>query len=410
MTNETSLVTGTSTDLTALSSANETSTSAFVTSQDDRGSETVDMLFHNGVWGLGVGAMILNIAFLLVLHASKATTFKSYHPFIKNLSVANIFASFTFLLSMHGPSFPLNSFFPHSSVFVRTVGVPYILRGLPWLFLTAYFLNLTCLTLNHFLAVRFPITYSNHAKTTRHLRIIYVTIGVTWFVSMWQVLVPLIVVLRFDAEDDLELAHLRVFEFSVVELEVWMFVIFTSVVVSVLLNALVYARIRVTNVGNGRGSVESSARTTSASRVKQEASVTIRILLATTILMRLPFPLTTVAALELHDISFELYDIVNMTSIILLFANFFTDPIVYSVRMREARDVIYRLLRCFAQRFSRINNGEHNDVTCGTSRLQSNGDGHLMEMQQIENDKTKESTLSSKPLEEGAVALNGDTS
>lgn len=67
----------------------------------------------------------------------------------------------------------------------------------------------------------------------------------------------------------------------------------------------------------------------------------------TSLLCRLPLPITGIAGLNFHE-NRTIYMIINSVATLLLYINFTIDPLIYVLRMREIRLVICSLIgKCF---------------------------------------------------------------
>ena len=296
---------------------------------------TIDLVIKVVLYCLGISAILLNIGFLFAMFRTKNCNTKdsafAYQCFVKGLSFADILATMSFLIAMNANS-PMTHIYPESDSFFLRSGVPYIIRGFPWLFFTAYFLMLTCLSVNQYVAVCLPLQYDVMAQP-RKIVTCLITVCV---ISSCQVLVPIVVSLALHSLNDVTYAEHKLRQISKIEMEVWMCVFIISTVLNIGLNVLMYVKLR--ELKWKRRQSAGVAETLNI-RIMHEAFVTICLLLLITILLRLPFPITSIVSIEMGyaRIDWSIFQVVNRIVVVLLFTNFFADPIIYISRMREAR-------------------------------------------------------------------------
>lgn len=281
---------------------------------------------------LGVMAIVLNIVFLIGMRSLKDRS-TAYHPFMKNLSVADIMASLSFLVTQNWPRGPFAHIEP-SKEFMLVQGLPYLFRSTPWMFFTAYLLTLSCLTINQYVAVCRPWKYSELVSR----RMVSISLIVVWSISCLQIVVPLIVLLVLWNQEDKTQATMTLFKVSNIEIQVWMAVFALSTVFNIWLNFLVYCKIRHLKIQRRTPGTGSSNLETLGIRMKQEAFVTVSLLLAASVFCRLPFPLMGLLGINLQRLlTLRTAQLLGAVVVLLLYVNFFVDPIIYVIRMKEVR-------------------------------------------------------------------------
>ena len=308
---------------------------------------------------VGALSILLNLIFLIATRFLKESA-TAYNRFMINLSISDIMSSLSFLLIHNWPRGPFaNIDLNHDFYLVHVL--PYLFRSAPWMFLTSYLLTLSCLTVNQYVAVCKPWRYS--ALVTR--RNVNVALLVVWLFSSLQVIIPLVVLLLLNCLSDKQEAIRWLVVVSKVEMQVWMAFYALSSVFNIVLNLIVYRRIRKLKLKR-RGSHMSNPEMANI-RMKQDAFITVTLLLLACFLCRLPFPLMGIVGVSLVNVNtnMNLYITINAGIVLLLYLNCFADPIIYILRTKELRDS-YRGMtaRCGIFR-----------CCCGTSRreLQTNG-------------------------------------
>ena len=299
---------------------------------------------------LGISAILLNIFFLVAVQLSKER-YSPFHRFMKSLSVSDIMASLMFMLTQHWRRGPF-SFINPSEHFLLSELLPYIFRGMPWMFFTCYLMTLTCLSINQYVAVCKPWKYSMISSQK------WVT-GIlcsVWLLSSLQIILPSLVLLVLGCTADRGVAFDRLYIISNLEMQVWMVIFIMTTIVSITLNFLIYRKIRELK---WKRRMSLTSQETLNIRMKQEAFITITMLLVTAILLRFPFPVVSIAILQLeydYDLGQRTSVIINAVVLLLLFINFFTDPIIYTLRMKEARQ-LYKA--CFGKAYCCVRSSEN---------------------------------------------------
>ena len=286
----------------------------------------------------GVLSILLNLIFLC---ATRFLNQKStaYNRFMVNLSVSDVMSSLTFLLIHNWPEGPFASI-DTSHAFSLVQALPYVFRSTPWMFLTSYLLTLTCLTSNQYVAVCKPWRYSE--LVTR--KMVTVSLVVIWLLSSLQVLVPLVVLITLSClHDRLEAAH-RLALVSMVEMQVWMAFFAVSTIFNIALNIIVYRKIRKLKLKR-RCAHMSNPEITNI-KMKQNAFVTVSLLLIVCLFCRLPFPLIGIVGISFvtNRSNLDVYVVLNASIILLLYLNCFLDPIIYMIRSKELRKG-YKILK-----------------------------------------------------------------
>ena len=280
---------------------------------------------------LGVLSTLLNITFLMfTLFLKNGNT--PYHRLLQSMSIADAFASLTFIIIMW-PKWPLSAIDVDDN-YTLVQALPYVLRSTPWMFFTAYLLTLSCLTINQYIAVCKPWKYTEHLMK-RTIRILLI---VVWFISSLQMIVPLVVLVVLYYNDNKSMATRMLFVVSKIEMQVWMVVFLTSSLFNVLLDVLIYRRIRY--LKHRRRSARMSNYESQNIRMKQEAFITVTLLLLASIFCRLPFPLMGSIYQNIYiQLSLETRELIHGILVLLLYINFFVDPIIYIFRMKDVRRI-----------------------------------------------------------------------
>lgn len=279
---------------------------------------------------LGVCCIVVNISFLIVMRFSKECA-APFHKFIKNLSLSDILASFTFLLTQNWPQGPFSFINPSDDFWSKDL-LPYIFRSTPWMFFTSYFLTITCLSVNQYIAVCKPWKYSKLAASN----VIMAALCCVWVFSTLQVLVPSLVLLILGLAVDKSVAVEKLYLISTIEMEIWMVIFLVTTFISIILNSLIYQKIRQLK---WKRRLSMTSQESANIRMKQEAFLTISLLLVSAVLLRMPFPIVSIITLEMETNSLDVKAsiIINSLLLLLLFINFFTDTIIYTIRVKEAR-------------------------------------------------------------------------
>ena len=128
-----------------------------------------------------------------------------------------------------------------------------------------------------------------------------------------------------------------------------MVVFATSTILNIVLNMFVHQKIRSLKLRHHdtRGAPNPESLNI---RMKQEAFVTVSLLLAASVFCRLPLPVAGIVALILEGRISNLEDQrtserMNAVVILLLYVTFFADPIVYLCRIRDTRNSYKALFR-----------------------------------------------------------------
>ena len=273
---------------------------------------------------LGILSIILNVVFLIGLQFQKEKA-SAYNRFVKTLSVADIMASFSFLLIQKWP----RGFFAYISkdeTFILAHVIPYVFRSWPWMFFTCYMMTLTCLTVNQYVAVCKPWRYSELVTGRR----VTTSLVIVWGLSSLQILVPMTVIMILYSVRDKTAAMAALYTISKIEIQIWMAIFMFSNILNIALDVIIYKKIRQLKMKRRFNQMNKSAESLNI-RTKQEAFHTVALLLIASLFCRLPFPLAGLISLNLSSA------VLNAGIVFLLYLNFFVDPIIYLTRMREVR-------------------------------------------------------------------------
>ena len=281
---------------------------------------------------LGVSSIILNIIFLIVMRFLNDHS-TAYHQLMQNLAIADLLASQLFLLTRHFPSGPF-AHMTRGNDFVLREGLPYVFRSMPWMFFTGYLFTLTCLTIHQYVAVCKPWKYSQFGTK----KMVRAALLVVWLFSSLQVIVPVVVLLWLSALSDKVAAKRALYDVSRVEMLIWMIIFAFTSILNIILDAVVYRKIKKLKLKRRNHRIPN--QDTMNIQMKQEAFITVTLLLLACIFCRLPFPLFSIVGLELGvagTIDDDITTLMSAVIVLLLFINFFADPIVYMLRMQEVR-------------------------------------------------------------------------
>ena len=290
---------------------------------------------------LGAVSIVLNIIFIIGLHFQQEKT-SAYNRLMKYLAIADVMAAVSFLIIQNWP----HGFFAHigdQNAFILVQVLPYVFRSFPWMFFTTYMLTLSCLTINQYVAVCRPWRYSELVTNPR----ITLLLVIVWCLSSLQILIPLTVILVLYFSHTQTAAMKALYTISAIEIQVWMAIFIFSNIVNILVNMRIYRKIHQLKLKRRRSHTMKSAESTNI-RTKQEAFVTVALLLVASLFCRLPFPLTGLISINLDSPT------LNASIVFLLYLNFFVDPIIYLTRMREVKRFYSRqfavCLRCLPRR------------------------------------------------------------
>ena len=307
----------------------------FLTGNDtSEASQLSEMVRAINLFGvvLGVASIVLNLVFLVAMRFLKERS-TAYNTLMWNLSIADLMASLLFLLTRHFPSGPF-AYMTEANDFILHEGLPYIFRSMPWMFFTGYLFTLTCLTVHQYVAVCKPWKYSK--LVTR--KIMRLSLVLVWGLSSLQVIIPSVVLLGLAAFSDKTAAKVGLYYVSRVEMQIWMAIFAVTTLFNIILDIIIYRKIKVLKLKHMKH--PGTNQQTMNIKMKQEAFITVTLLLTASLFCRLPFPLFSIVGLELATsgkiIAATGY-LINSIIVFLLFLNFFADPIVYMCRMKEVR-------------------------------------------------------------------------
>lgn len=283
----------------------------------------------------GILSILLNFGFLVAVRSIRSPL--PYNSLLQNLSIADILASVTFLITQNWPQGPFASIDPGDDLFL-TEGLPYVFRSTPWMFFTAYVLTLTCLTVNHYVAVCRPWKYSQIAECN----LICKSLTTVWLLSSLQIVIPATILGFLCMLQDRHKAMDALYRVSSIEIQAWMTLFALSTFVNVILDMLVYKKIKLLKFKRRHTMYTSQENRNIQS--KHEAFVTVSLLILASIFCRLPFPLIGILWFNLSTVlSPHGLSVVNALAVLLLYINFFVDPLIYALRMKEVRKYCVRL-------------------------------------------------------------------
>ena len=279
---------------------------------------------------LGALSIVLNIGFLLIMHFLKDKS-TAYHRFMKNLSFADIMAASSFLLITTWPKW-FFAYIEDNRGFILVQVLPYVFRSLPWMFFTGYLLTLSCLTINQYVAVCRPWRYSE--LVTPHM--VTISLVIIWSLSLLQILIPLAILLILYGLEDKDAAMNALYSISKIEIQVWMVIFAASAIMNIVVDFIIYRKIRQLKLKR-RYSPASNNPESLNIRMKHEAFVTVSLLVVASTFCRLPFPLAGLIGINVQE------RILNAGIVMLLYLNFFVDPIIYIGRMKDVRKTCRRM-------------------------------------------------------------------
>ncbi len=269
----------------------------------------------------------LNSVFLYAVSNIKKKD-RPHQRFIKSLAISDMFGAISFIVIINIPHGHLGVISIHDSPIVRAM--PYVIRSTPWMFYTAYLLTLTCLTLNQYFAVCRPWNYLTLA---RHKRV-KVSLIFIWSLSSLHVVIPLtiifgIAVVSKGKQDAMAVLH----GLANVEILVWMVIFASAILMNICITLIIYKKLcnlqlRSRTVCNSR-----LISVPATIKKKQEAFVTLFLLLLASIFCRLPFPIIGIIGYTSStQIDYGTWEIINGTLAFLLYVNFLIDPVIYFMR------------------------------------------------------------------------------
>ena len=288
----------------------------------------VDTLFVAGNV-LGISSVILNIAFLFAVRLIKDRR-TTYFRLIQNLAVADDLAALTFLITQNWPHGPFAYIDPQAH-FVLANGLSYVFRGLPWMFFTAYLLTLSSLTLNQYIAICMPMRYNEITE-----RKVTVVILIIWCLSSLQLFIPLIIVVFLHAHFNPRDAMDALFAVSKIELHIWMAFFVVTIFFNTALDLVAYMKIQELKL-KSQNSLRGSTCPVNIQQ-KQQAFITLTLLLVASIFCRLPFPVVGIVGLNMdYSMGATAVELTQAVVVFLLYVNFLADPVICLVRTHEVR-------------------------------------------------------------------------
>ncbi|ELU06231.1 hypothetical protein CAPTEDRAFT_196923 [Capitella teleta] len=280
---------------------------------------------------LGTSSIVLNTVFLVILRFTMKDRTSAYHRLVNNLSISDLLASLAFLVTQTWPQGPFGYIEPVRDFFI-VEGLPYVFRGLPWMFFTSYLLTLTCMSMNQYIAVCKPWRYAS-LVTGSVVKRALVTV---WLVSSLQIFLPLSVLFVLNFKTNKSDAMATLFTISTIEMQVWLAIYAASTLLNIATNVVVYCKIRA--LKKQRRFCNKSSQESQNLRTKQAAFVTVSLLLAVSVACRLPFPVFAIVGINLGlETDPNMAAAMNSIVVLLLYVNFFADPIIHVLRMGEVQ-------------------------------------------------------------------------
>ena len=286
--------------------------------------------------GIGVLAMILNIAFLLCMIWIPNRD-SAYNRFIKNLSICDIFGSFSFLITQNWPKGPfahITTEYEATHIWIH--GSPYVFRSIPWMFFTGYILTINCLTVSQYLASCKPHIYVR----LQSRKMVTVTLAIVWSISSLQVIGPLIILACLSSYP-VDEAFYHIIFISKAEMVTWLIIYTLSTLCSITFNVLVYFELRrLRRNPEMRHSIRQLPAGANT-RAKNKAFVT-NICLCSASVSRLPLILVSMLLITFIEdyFGYAVMCWVLVTDVLLLYLVFLIDPVVYILRMRDVRNLM----------------------------------------------------------------------
>ncbi len=143
----------------------------------------VEKLVETGLI-IGITAIVLNIAFLCAVSRLRKRE-RPHYRFFKSLAISDLLGSLSYLLTVNFPHGFLGVIAASDFAFLRAL--PYVIRSIPWMLFTAYLLTLTCLTINQYLSVCKPWSYTRLARYRR----VTISLISVWSISSLHIIIPL---------------------------------------------------------------------------------------------------------------------------------------------------------------------------------------------------------------------------
>ena len=291
--------------------------------------ENLEYFLHTCGNVFGIFSILLNILFVFTVRFIKEKT-SAYYCYIQNLAIADIFAAITFFINHHWPQWSHMLVDPEEHFFLGH-GLGFVCRSTPWLFFTAYLLTLCCLTFNQFLAVCKPLRYNTVTQKKVKASLI-----VIWCVSSFQLLVPVIMFSVLSTLDNKIQAYNILYKMSYIEMHVWMGFFALTIFANMLVNGITYCKIK--QLKHQCENIRSRTDRLTISS-KQEAQITLMLLLFASSMCRLPFPIMAIISLNIDfdTTGASAVKLIDSFIVFLLYANFLVDPIIIACRTREVK-------------------------------------------------------------------------
>ena len=292
----------------------------------------------------GITSILLNVIFVFAVYfvTDKAS---AYYHYILNLAMADIFAAIMFLITEHWPHWSFMLIDPQENFFLAH-GLGYLFRSMPWLFFTAYLLTLCCLTFNQFVAVCKPWQYSDLVTP----RVVKASLITVWGISTLQLLIPVITFSTLLTYKNKHKAYTILFTSSYFEIHIWMGLFAFTILVNIILNAVTYFKIKQLK---RRREGESTNMDRITINSKQEAFITLTLLLFASIFCRLPFPIMGIIALNLDSTAgASTIKLIDSLIIFMLHSNFLVDPIIIVSRTSDVRTILITFFSVCRRRYN----------------------------------------------------------